>query len=199
MLVALTGGLGCGKSAVLKLFHDLGIKTISADQIVHELLKDESVKKRLKTMFGGQIFKKDGQIDRKRLAEIVFSSPDDKRRLEALLHPMVYERIIKEHEKAPDDIMVAEIPLLFETKSEKLFDKVITVYTPDEIAAARLKGRGMTIDEIDARLKSQLPVKEKVEKADFVIDNSGSLEETKEQVRSILESLKRLREPQKDE
>ncbi len=198
MLIALTGGLGCGKSAVLKLFHDLGIKTISADKIVHKLLEDKWVKKRLKKMFGQQILKKDGHVDRKKLAKIVFSNPDDKRKLEALLHPVVYERIMKEHEKAKDDIMVAEIPLLFETKSQKLFDKVITVYTPYEVAAARLKRRGMTTDEIDARLKSQLPVKEKVEKADFVIDNSGTLEETKEQVSSILESLKRLKDLRKN-
>lgn len=190
MLIGLTGSLGSGKSTVLKIFEQLGARTISADAVVHDLLEDEEIKKELKAMFGQEIFDNDGQIDRKKLAQLVFSDQEARKRLEELLHPLVYERVNDFYQEQPQGITVAEIPLLFETGSQSRFHKVITVYTTPEISVKRLKARGMTPDEIEARLKSQLPIETKLEKADFIIDNSRGLDATKKQVQEIMAQLR---------
>ena len=189
MLVALTGCLGCGKSTVLKIFRELGVRTISADEIVHELLESKEVQEEIKRLFGPDVFLKDGKVDRKRLAQRVFANQKEREKLEGLLHPLVFRRIEKEYEKEPGRLMVAEIPLLFETDTQNRFSKVITVYAPMEVAIKRLKSRGMTREDIEARLKSQMPIETKVERSDFVIDNSRELKEIRKQVQQVLEKL----------
>ncbi len=189
MLVALTGCLGCGKSTVLKILRELGVRTISADEIVHELLDSKEVKEEIKRLFGPDVFLKDGKVDRKRLAQRIFSNQKEREKLEGLLHPLVFRRIEKEYEKEPGRLMVAEIPLLFETDTQNRFSKVITVYAPMEVAIKRLKSRGMTREDIEARLKSQMPIETKVERSDFVIDNSRELKEIRKQVQQVLEKL----------
>ncbi len=191
MLVALTGCLGCGKSTVLKIFRELGVRTISADEIVHELLESKEVQEEIKRLFGPDVFLKDGKVDRKRLAQRVFANQKEREKLEGLLHPLVFRRIEKEYEKEPGRLMVAEIPLLFETNTQDRFSKVITVYAPTEVAIKRLKSRGLTQEDIEARLKSQMPIETKVERSDFVIDNSRGLKETKKQVQQVLEKLQK--------
>ncbi len=189
MLVALTGTLGSGKSTVLKMFKEMGARTISADQVVHDLLQDPQIKNRLRDLFGDVIFDESGQVDRRALAKIIFSNEKAKKELEALLHPLVFDKVYSFYKKKPNTVTVAEIPLLFETKSQDRFHKVITVYTPLEIAKKRLKSRGMTEREIEARLKNQLPIETKLEKADFIIDNSQGLEATKSQVAELMTKL----------
>ncbi len=189
MLVTLTGCLGCGKSTVLKIFRELGVRTISADEIVHELLESREVKKEIRRLFGPDVFLKDGKVDRKRLAQRIFSNQKEREKLEGLLHPLVFKRIRIEYEKEPGRLMVAEIPLLFETDTQNRFSKVITVYAPMEVAIKRLKSRGMTREDIEARLKSQMPIETKVERSDFVIDNSRELKEIRKQVQQVLEKL----------
>ena len=191
MLVALTGCLGCGKSTVLKIFRKLGVRTISADEIVHELLESKEVKEEIQRLFGPDVFLKDGKVDRKRLAQRIFSNQKEREKLEGLLHPLVFRRIEKEYEKEPGRLMVAEIPLLFETNTQDRFSKIITVYAPMEVAKKRLKSRGLTQADIEARLKNQMPIETKVERSDFVIDNSRGLKETKKQVQRVLEKLQR--------
>jgi len=191
LLVALTGCLGCGKSTVLKIFKELGVRTISADEIVHELLELREVKEEIQRLFGPDVFLKDGKVDRKRLAERVFSDQKEREKLEGLLHPLIFRRIEKEYEKEPRRLMVAEIPLLFETNNQNRFSKVITIYAPLELAIRRLKKRGMTQQDIEARLKNQVPIETKVERSDFVIDNSRGLKETKKQVQQLLEKLQK--------
>ena len=189
MLVALTGCLGCGKSTVLKIFRELGVRTISADEIVHELLESKEVQEEIQRLFGPDVFLKDGKVDRKRLAQRIFSNQKEREKLEILLHPLVFKRIRIEYEKEPGRLMVAEIPLLFETDTQNRFSKVITVYAPMEVAIKRLKSRGMTKEDIEARLKSQMPIETKVERSDFVIDNSRELKEIRKQVQQVLEKL----------
>ena len=189
MLVALTGGLGCGKSTVLELFRDLGARTVSADRIVHELLESQEVKEEIRRLFGSGVFGPDGTVDRKRLAKYVFQKEPLRKELEGILHPLVYKKILEMHQKEPQKVMIAEIPLLFETGSQGLFDKVITVYAPQKIARDRLRARGMQDEDIDARLRSQIPIETKVEKADFVIDNSGDMELTRKQVEEVFSEL----------
>ena len=189
MLVALTGCLGCGKSTVLKILRELGVRTISADEIVHELLESKEVQEEIQRLFGPDVFLKDGKVDRKRLAQRIFSNQKEREKLEMLLHPLVFKRIRIEYEKEPGRLMVAEIPLLFETDTQNRFSKVITVYAPMEVAIKRLKSRGMTREDIEARLKSQMPIETKVERSDFVIDNSRELKEIRKQVQQVLEKL----------
>ncbi len=189
MLVALTGCLGCGKSTVLKIFRELGVRTISADEIVQELLESKEVKEEIRRLFGPDVFLKNGKVDRKRLAQRIFSNQRERKKLEMLLHPLVFKRIEKEYEKEPGRLMVAEIPLLFETDTQNRFSKVITVYAPMEVAIKRLKSRGMTKEDIEARLQSQMPIETKVERSDFVIDNSRGLQEIRKQVQQVLEKL----------
>ncbi len=189
MLVALTGCLGCGKTTVLKILRELGVRTISADEIVHELLDSKEVKEEIRRLFGPDVFLKDGKVNRKRLAQRIFSNQKEREKLEGLLHPLVFKRIRIEYEKEPGRLMVAEIPLLFETDTQNRFSKVITVYAPMEVAIKRLKSRGMTREDIEARLKSQMPIETKVERSDFVIDNSRELKEIRKQVQQVLEKL----------
>jgi len=190
LLIGLTGGIGCGKSSVLKIFRQLGIQTISADEIVQHLLKDTDVRQRIRQIFGDQVFTPTGEVDKAKLATRIFSNKSDRKALEAILHPMVFETIIQKHRQMPDKILIAEVPLLFETGSQDLFDKIIVVKAPLYAIKARLKKRGMTEQDIEARLKSQMDLKRKLAKADYVIDNSQDLGETGKQVKNILASIK---------
>ncbi len=192
--VGLTGSIGTGKSTVAKIFKELGAYVIDADQIVHSLLKEESVKEKIREILGN-VFDDKGEIDKKKVAEIIFNNPEKKKQLEALIHPLVFERIqekIKNIEKKdPDAVVVVEVPLMIETGSYKNYDVVIVVYAPEEIQLKRLLNRGMEKEDALKRIKSQMPIDEKVKYADIVIENTGTLEELKKKVENVYRELKR--------
>ena len=192
--VGLTGSIGTGKSTVSKIFKELGAYVIDADQIVHSLLKEESVKEKIREILGN-VFDDKGEIDKKKVAEIIFNNPEKKKQLEALIHPLVFERIqekIKNIEKKdPDAVVVVEVPLMIETGSYKNYDVVIVVYAPEEIQLKRLLKRGMEKKDALKRIKSQMPIDEKVKYADIVIENTGTLEELKKKVENVYRELKR--------
>ncbi len=192
--VGLTGSIGTGKSTVSKIFKELGAYVIDADQIVHSLLKEESVKEKIREILGN-VFDDKGEIDKKKVAEIIFNNPEKKKQLEALIHPLVFERIqekIKNIEKKdPDAVVVVEVPLMIETGSYKNYDVVIVVYAPEEIQLKRLLNRGMEKEDALKRIKSQMPIDEKVKYADIVIENTGTLEELKKKVENVYRELKR--------
>ncbi len=196
MLVGLTGGFGCGKSTVLKLFEELGATVLSADSIVHDLLKRADVRDSIVEMFGPDILVK-GEIDRKKLSEKVFPDEAKRRKLEKLLHPLVFETIEQKYKKSANPtsnteiIMVVEIPLLFETGFDKGVDAVVVVRTDADVVRERLRRKGFSDEEIRIRTAAQFPVDEKVSRADYVIDNSGSPEDTERQVRAVWEDLLR--------
>ncbi len=198
MLVGLTGGFGCGKSTVLKLFEELGATVLSADSIVHDLLKRADVRDSLVEMFGPDILVK-GEIDRKKLSEKVFPDEAKRRKLEKLLHPLVFETIEQKYKKSANPtsnteiIMVVEIPLLFETGFDKGVDAVVVVRTDVDVVRERLRRKGFSDEEIRIRTAAQFPVDEKASRADYVIDNSGSPEDTERQVRAVWEDLLRTR------
>ena len=191
MLVALTGNIGSGKSTVLRLFEKEGASTISADKIVHDLLEKDHVKARIVSIFGPSILDKKGQIDKRALADIVFSSKEKKDALERIIHPLVYEEIRRFYKKNSPRIVVSEIPLLFETNRHGEFDRVIVVYCNEKCLFERLKNRGLFEEDVKKRLKFQMPVEEKIKLADYVIENSGDWERVREQVRDIYNDLKR--------
>ncbi len=191
--VGLTGSIGTGKSTVAKILQELGAYVIDADKIVHQLLKKEDVKQKIKEVFG-DVFDENGEIDKKKLAAIIFNNPEKKKQLEGILHPLVFQEIqnwLKEIEKKdPEAVAVAEVPLMIETGSYKNYDKIIVVYAPEELQLERLVKKGMTKEEALRRIKSQMPIEEKVKYADIVIENTGSIEELKEKVEDIYKKLK---------
>jgi dephospho-CoA kinase len=189
-VIALTGGIGCGKSLAAQYFAELGALVIDADQLARAAIErgsagfDEVV-----TLFGDSILK-DGDIDRRALGEIIFKDPKAKVALENIIHPLVR----KEFEEAVaslkgDQVLVYEIPLLFETNAHERFDLVITVESEMENRVARLRGRGMHISEIEGRIAAQATREQRIGIADFLVENDGTEDELLRQVENIWDSL----------
>ncbi|MEW6001642.1 MAG: dephospho-CoA kinase [Nitrospirota bacterium] len=191
LLVGLTGNIGMGKSTVLQMFKDSGAAILDADSIVESLLTEKKILDKIRELLGGQAFNNDGNIDKGKVANLIFKDDILRLSLEDLLHPLVFERLkdILDGMKAEDRIVVVEIPLLFERGYECWFDRTITVYTTEEIALNRLEKDGIKRDEALARLRVQLSIGEKIKKADFLIDNNGTIEETRTQARAIYQKL----------
>ncbi|MEI8377379.1 MAG: dephospho-CoA kinase [bacterium] len=184
--IALTGNIASGKSLVENQFQSLGIDVIDADKIAHEVLNEKI--QLLQKFFGEEIIKQ-GQVSREKLAQIVFSDPQKKEKLEKIIHPEVRKRISEFFEDTKNAI--ASIPLLFEVGWEKDFDCMILVIAKDNTRLKRLMERNnLTKEQAKIRINAQIPQGDKIKKADFVIDNNGSREETFEQVKKIYDILK---------
>lgn len=191
MLVAgLTGNYGMGKSTVLKIFERLGAVTIGADVIVRELLDDASVRERIREVLGKTVFSSDGSLDRGKVASLIFRDRKKKEAVEAILHPLVFERIEAlledlRRSEGEEKIVIIEIPLLFEKGYGGRFHRTITVYADEETALRRLQETGISRDDARVRMDVQMPIREKIGMADFGVNNNGTLEETEKQVRAI--------------
>ena len=187
LVVALTGNYGMGKTTVLEMFRDLGAATLKTDEVVGALLKDAEVLKTIRREFGDEVFSDGGDLNRGKVSSIVFRDSGKRDILEKILHPLVFEKIeefLKEraNKATGKDVVIIEIPLLFEKGYTERFSKNIVVHVDEEIALKRLQESGILRDDAMMRLNAQMPIKEKVKIADFVIDNSGSLEHTRTQV-----------------
>ena len=190
LIVALTGGIGAGKSHVAKYFHQLGSYVFDADQLARAAIErgskgfDEVV-----TTFGDQILK-DGDIDRRRLGEIIFNDPIAKAKLEAIVHPEVKRLFDEAKNDLPlDAIVIYEIPLLVESKSGSRFDYSITVESDVDTRTQRLKERGLTTHEIVGRMAAQASREERVSHCDLVIENHGDEDALLRQVEEIWQSV----------
>ena len=169
MRIALTGGIACGKSLVAKFLNELGVETIDADDIVHELIPDPA--------------------ERKRIAAEVFGNEAKRKELEARIHPLVRDRINRTIEQS-NNRTIAIIPLLFEAHWEENFDIICCVRSARATQVARMmETRGYTREEAEARLAAQMPVEEKAAKSHYVIDNNGSAEELKSEVKKFVSWL----------
>ncbi len=190
LTIGITGILGSGKTTVAGMFAENGIPVISCDEIVHRLLERKTVIGKIKGFFGESVFEK-GRLNRKMLGSVVFSDKVKKDLLEKLLHPQVFKEINKKilDYAGKGDIIAIEVPLLFETKSEKLFNKTVVVFSNLKQIKKRLEEK-LGEEEIEERWDSQLPMSEKKRRADFVIDNSGSLESTRRQIKLLIKKLK---------
>ena len=201
MRIALTGGIACGKSLVATFLNELGVETIDADDIVHEIIPDPA--------------------ERKRLAAEVFADPTKRKALEAKLHPLVKGRIeawLNEKEKGkvkseevrtstlspfslftfPSSLRLAIVPLLFETHWDADYDIICCVRSARATQVARMMDtRGYTREEAEARLKAQMPVEAKAAKSHYVIDNDGSAEELKLKVAKFVSWIKERRKNEK--
>jgi dephospho-CoA kinase len=172
--VGLTGGIGAGKSEALAAFERAGAAGLASDSVVHELLRTDELRERLVERWGEDVAP-GGEIDRGRVAEIVFERPDELRWLESELHPRVGKRIAAWRDALPADIKLAvvEVPLLFETGMEKAFDAIVCVVAEDERRASRATGRGLA--GLGGRSERQLSQEEKAARATHVISNDGTL------------------------
>jgi len=190
--VGLTGGIATGKSTAGKMFVELGCHLIDSDRITHQLFEPgQSVHKTVVEQFGKRIVAPDGTIDRRILGEIVFKEdPEARLKLNRLVHPAVIQRqqewLNEMQQKDPDGVAIVDAALMIEAGTYKNYDKVIVVTCSPEIQKRRLLERsGLKEDAIDVRIRSQMPMSEKVKYADFVIDNSGDLAEARRQVTEI--------------
>ncbi len=197
-IIGITGGVATGKTTVAKFLSSLlGAEIIGADEIVHELLTPgEEVWQKVLQFFGKDIFKNDSSIERKKLGESVFSNTSKRRKLESIIHPAVKKVIkekLKQFKKNGKKWVVMDIPLLFEAKMERMMDSIIVVIRNESAQLDTLqKEKGLSLKEARERIKSQLPLSEKVKRAHFVVDNNGALPDTEKQVREICARFKEL-------
>jgi dephospho-CoA kinase len=187
--VAITGGIGAGKSEALRAFERHGAATISSDEIVHHLLReDEEVRRRLLERFGDRILDDAGRLDRKAIGEVVFADREQLRWLEELLHPLVVREYLvwREHlarQTSPPPLTVTEVPLLYEVGGDTRFDAVVVITAPPELRRSRAR---TTVDDREQRL---LPDEEKTQRADFVYENTGSLADLDRFVSDVIAKL----------
>jgi dephospho-CoA kinase len=193
MLIAgLTGNFGMGKSYVLSLFREFGAVTLESDRIVGMLLSEEGVIAKVMDLLGNDVATPGGDLDKKAIADKIFHDRELKERLEGLLHPLVFEKVedFIGRIKNRDSLVIVEVPLLFEGNYQDRFEKTITVCTSDEMALERLERSGVPRSDALARMENQLPISEKKRRADYVIDNGGSKEETRRQAEDVYGSLR---------
>jgi len=192
MKIGLTGGIACGKSVVLEMFKEAGWHTLSADALVHEILDhDPEVIEAVISKFGIEVKASDASLNKKAIAKVVFADSQQREWLEGLLHPLVRKSWTSALDEEPDKNWVVEIPLLFEKKLEKDFDLVVCLTSSRENQLERLQSRGMNEADAEARIVSQAPLAEKIEKSDFVLTNTGSLNFLRKQFQILIESLER--------
>jgi len=191
IVVGLTGNYGMGKSSVAALFRQLGAHALDSDKIVAGLLKQESVRGQILGLLGVSVLKADGTLNKQLIAEIIFKHAVVRKRLEALLHPLVLEQVDKAVKRIRDanSIVVVEVPLLFEGKFQNRFDRTLTVYTSQMTALARLKKTGIARKDALSRLKAQMDIRLKKKLSDFCINNNGTKRQTEMQVMRIFQSL----------
>lgn len=183
--VGLTGNFGMGKSLALETFEKLGAFTVDADEIVHELFEEQSVLARLRQILGDDAFDSEGKLIRGKAADKIFRDESLRIDVENILHPLVFEKIDKILQEKNPEIAVVEATLIFERDHQGKFDRTVTVITDEETAIRRLEAEGIPKEDSVRRLAFQMPASEKAEMADFVIDNSGTPEETKKKVTEI--------------
>ncbi len=195
IVVGLTGGIATGKSTVAGIFLEAGARLIDADRIAREVVRKGSPAHReIVAHFGTGVLLDDGEIDRKRLAAIIFNNPTEQRTLEHIVHPLVKREVDRRmdriRQQAPEALVVVDIPLLFEAGMQRGLDEVIVVYVPEQVQLDRLMARdGLAEPDALARIRAQMPIESKKARATRVIDNSGSLEHTREQALEIYRRL----------
>jgi dephospho-CoA kinase len=192
LLVGLTGGLGSGKSEALAACERLGAPTLSSDAVVHELLGTPEVRNLLRERYGEGVVS-GGDVDRDAVASIVFDSPDELSWLEGSLFPRVGRRIAAwrsdlERVDPPPDMGIVEVPLLFEAGVEGLFDATIAVVADEAVRAERAAARGHAA--VEGRTGRQLSQEEKAARADYVVQNDGTLQDLEVAMAVILEKLR---------
>ncbi|MGE0753582.1 MAG: dephospho-CoA kinase [Alphaproteobacteria bacterium] len=189
-IIGLTGSIGMGKTTIANLFAQQGAEIFNADAVVHHLLdQNAAIIDEVRDMFPEAV--KKGQVDRKKLGEIVFSDTGKRKRLEELLHPPVFEeqdRFLLQKKREGAALVVLEIPLLFETGSDAICDITVVVSAPEEIQKERVMQRsGMDEDKFYAIIDSQMSDAQKRKLADYIVETDKGMEHSRTQVQQIIE------------
>ncbi|MEO3944048.1 dephospho-CoA kinase [Gorillibacterium sp. CAU 1737] len=189
--MGLTGGIACGKSVVAAMLADRGARLIDADKIARFVVEPgHPGLDRVVDRFGPEILQLDGTLNRQELGRRIFASAEEREALDGILHPLIIQEIRERMERsaleAPDKLVVADVPLLYESGMVPLFDQVMVVYASPEVQVTRLmKRNGLSREEALQRIASQMPVEEKARRADRLIRNDGDLDDTERQVEAF--------------
>jgi dephospho-CoA kinase len=198
LCVGLTGGIASGKTTVGRMFVELGARLTDADAIVHELFRaGEAVNQAVVDAFGDRVRAADGTIDRAVLGEVVFNNTQARERLNSIVHPAVIQKqkdwLDELSSREPDAVGIVDAALMIEVGTYRNYEKLIVVACTLDEQRKRLRHRsGLSDEQIEARIRSQMPMEEKAKYADYLIDTSGSLEDTRRQVESVFRELKAL-------
>jgi len=179
-IVGVTGGIAVGKSTVAGFLAERGAVVIDADEIARQVVLEPEVHQRIVARFGGDVLRADGSVDRRKLAEVVFSDPRKLKVLNEIVHPpvigMVKKRVEELKESLCEGVVVLDVPLLVETDLLSLADLVVVVTASEESQLERLKRRGLSVCEAESRISAQISQEERLRYADYVIENDGTLE-----------------------
>jgi dephospho-CoA kinase len=188
-VLGLTGGIGSGKSAVGLMFAQLGADLVEADQLARDVVEPgQPALSEIADAFGSDILRPDGRLDRSKLATIIFADPAARARLNAITHPRIKERMDAEvaARSSQPGILILDIPLLYENDRDRAVERVIVVWVDEQTQLRRLQERdGLSAEEARRRVGAQMPLDEKRARADHVVDNTGSREQTRAQVEAI--------------
>ncbi len=193
--IAITGGVSSGKSSVCRILEEQGAYIVDTDKIVHDLLSNDSqIREKVVNLLGPSILI-DGQIDRKRVADIVFSQPETLKSLELILHPAVFHKMTLQYQQIKESpkfkLFAVEIPLLYETESAKLFDSIVVVLADQELCRKRyVENKKGSSQSFDQRMQRQMKPIQKAAKADFVLINNGKTEDLEQQVIQLLTKIR---------
>lgn len=187
VIVGITGSFGSGKTTLAGIFRSYGAKLINADKLAHRcLIPGTSTYKSIISAFGRGVLKENKSIDRRKLSAIVFNNKKLLLRLNNIIHPRVIRAIKDKVKRSKSKVIVLDVPLLIESGLNKIVDKLIVVKTNRRIQIERIQDKtSLSCADILKRIKSQIPLRQKMRLADFVIDNSGSIKETKKQTEKI--------------
>ena len=191
LVIGLTGSIGTGKSTIANKFRELNIPVIDADVIAREVVEpDTETYRKIVETFGEEILHDDRTLNRKALGSIVFSDEHKRKQLNAIIHPAIRKEMLRQRDnwiEKGKECIVLDIPLLYESKLTHFVDKVIVVYVDEDVQLQRIVERDQSSkEEAKRRIAAQIPVAEKAKKADAVIDNNGTKEDSYEQLKKIL-------------
>ncbi|MDQ0208088.1 dephospho-CoA kinase [Alkalicoccobacillus murimartini] len=190
MIIGLSGGIASGKSTVASMIKQVGIPVVDADVIAKEVMQPEGAAyKQVVSTFGREILHQDGTINRAALGDRIFTNEEDRKTLNAIVHPVVREQMLqsaKMYQEQGHRHVILDIPLLYESNLFHMVDKVLLVYVEPDLQLKRLISRDQSGEkQARARISSQIPIDQKVDRADGVIYNNGSTEESKQQLHQI--------------
>ena len=190
MIIGLTGGIASGKSTVSKYLAEKGFNIYDADKIAKDISEKKSVQEEIISTFGNKILDKNGNIDRKKLKEIVFENKEKLEKLNDIIHPKVINFYKELKEKNTDEVIIFDVPLLFESGIDKFCNKILVIISDYEVQLNRIVERDKINRELAEKIiKSQLSNEERIKKADVVIENNSNLEDLFKKVERFCETI----------
>ncbi|MED3764775.1 dephospho-CoA kinase [Ureibacillus sp. FSL K6-8385] len=191
MIIGLTGSIASGKSTVSKMLKEYGFPIVDADVVARQVVEPGSeTLNKIAEAFGKEVLTETGELDRKKLGSIIFNDEEKRQLLNSIIHPAIRKEMLRQRDEylaKGEKTVIMDIPLLFESKLQHFVDKILVVAVSEEVQLERLMKRNqLSEEEAKARIRSQLPMPVKVQGADAVIDNNGTIEETRRQLEKIL-------------